>query len=70
MAENKTKETTVDPRDFIKQIDNEEKRKAMGAFGRRRVMEELEWRHEVPKLLAAYEALRAPSRAAPVAQRY
>ena len=27
MAENKTKETTVDPRDFIKQIDNEEKRK-------------------------------------------
>jgi hypothetical protein len=27
MAENKTKETTVDPHDFIKQIDNEEKRK-------------------------------------------
>jgi hypothetical protein len=42
----------------------------MGAFGRRRVESELEWRHEVPKLLAAYEALRAPSRAAPVAQRY
>ena len=29
----------------------------MGEFGRRRVVDELEWRHEVPKLLAAYEAL-------------
>ena len=42
---------------ILELLDNEEKRKAMGAFGRRRVMEELEWRHEVPKLLAAYEAL-------------
>jgi glycosyltransferase involved in cell wall biosynthesis len=38
-------------------LDDPEKRKAMGAFGRRRVQEELEWRYEVPKLLAAYEAL-------------
>lgn len=30
----------------------------MGEFGRRRVMNALEWRHEAPKLLAAYEALR------------
>jgi hypothetical protein len=29
----------------------------MGEFGRRRVIEELEWRHEAPKLLAAYESL-------------
>ena len=33
----------------------------MGAYGRRRVMEELEWRHEAPKLLAAYDALWAHS---------
>jgi len=40
-------------------LENPEKRRAMGEFGRRRVLEELEWRHEAPKLLAAYEALRA-----------
>ena len=45
-------------------LDHPEKRKAMGEFGRRRVLEELEWRHEAPKLLAAYEALRADARAA------
>jgi hypothetical protein len=28
----------------------------MGESGRRRVENELEWRYEVPKLLAAYEA--------------
>jgi len=40
-----------------------ERRKAMGELGRRRVLEELEWRHEVPKLLTAYDALwaRAPA---------
>jgi len=38
-------------------LDNPEKRRAMGEFGRRRVLEELEWRHEVPKLVAAYESL-------------
>jgi len=27
----------------------------MGAFGRRRVEEELAWQYEVPKLVAAYE---------------
>jgi glycosyltransferase involved in cell wall biosynthesis len=50
-----------DPIDFAAKIaellDDPEKRRTMGEFGRRRVMEELEWRHEVPKLLAAYEAL-------------
>ena len=39
-------------------LDNPEKRKAMGEFGRRRVQEELEWRYEAPKLLAAYAAVR------------
>jgi glycosyltransferase involved in cell wall biosynthesis len=38
-------------------LDDPARRAAMGAFGRRRVENELEWRYEVPKLLAAYEAL-------------
>ena len=38
-------------------LDDPERRRQMGEFGRRRVVDELEWRHEVPKLLAAYEAL-------------
>jgi hypothetical protein len=29
----------------------------MGAFGRARVENELEWRHEAPRLLAAYRSL-------------
>jgi glycosyltransferase involved in cell wall biosynthesis len=41
-------------------LDNPEQRRQMGEFGRRRVVDELEWRHEVPKLLAAYETLWAP----------
>jgi glycosyltransferase involved in cell wall biosynthesis len=42
---------------IVELLDDPERRKAMGELGRRRVMEELEWRHEVPKLLAAYDAL-------------
>jgi glycosyltransferase involved in cell wall biosynthesis len=42
---------------ILELLDDEEKRKTMGAFGRKRVVEELEWRHEAPKLLQAYEAL-------------
>jgi glycosyltransferase involved in cell wall biosynthesis len=41
-------------------LDDPKRRAEMGAFGRRRVEDDLEWRHEVPKLLAAYEALWAP----------
>jgi glycosyltransferase involved in cell wall biosynthesis len=38
-------------------LDDPAARAQMGEFGRRRVERELEWRHEAPKLLAAYEAL-------------
>jgi glycosyltransferase involved in cell wall biosynthesis len=50
-----------DPADFalkiLELLESGEKRRAMGEFGRRRVIDELEWRHEAPKLLAAYDAL-------------
>jgi glycosyltransferase involved in cell wall biosynthesis len=45
-------------------LDHPEKRAEMGAFGRRRVEEELSWPHEVPKLLAAYEKAFANNKAA------
>ena len=35
----------------------------MGEFGRERVTGELEWRHEAPRLLAAYDVLFAGERA-------
>lgn len=38
-------------------LDDPKRRAYMGAFGRRRVEEELEWRHEAPKLLAAYDRI-------------
>jgi glycosyltransferase involved in cell wall biosynthesis len=38
-------------------LDDPERRKRMEEFGRRRVIEELSWNHEAPKLLAAYETL-------------
>jgi glycosyltransferase involved in cell wall biosynthesis len=38
-------------------LDDPARRAAMGAFGRRRVESELEWRYEAPKLIAAYGAL-------------
>ena len=45
--------------DFAKKIlwliDNPDERKRMGDFGRRRVEEQLAWKHSVPHLLAAYE---------------
>jgi glycosyltransferase involved in cell wall biosynthesis len=50
-----------DPADFaakiVELVDDPAKRKVMGALGRRRVQDELEWRYEAPKLLAAYDAL-------------
>jgi glycosyltransferase involved in cell wall biosynthesis len=44
-------------RKIVDLVDDPDKRRAMGAFGRKRVQEELEWCYEAPKLLAAYEAL-------------
>jgi glycosyltransferase involved in cell wall biosynthesis len=38
-------------------LDRPEERVKMGEFGKRRVENELEWRHEEPKLLAAYDML-------------
>jgi glycosyltransferase involved in cell wall biosynthesis len=42
---------------IVELLDDPVRRTQMGEFGRRRVENELEWRHEAPKLLAAYEAL-------------
>ena len=38
-------------------LDRPEERVKMGGFGKRRVENELEWKYEEPKLLAAYTAL-------------
>ena len=38
-------------------LDDSEKRRLMGEFGRRRVLDQLEWRRQVPALLAAYASL-------------
>jgi glycosyltransferase involved in cell wall biosynthesis len=42
---------------IVELLDDPQRRRQMGELGRRRVVEELEWQHEVPKLLAAYDAL-------------
>jgi glycosyltransferase involved in cell wall biosynthesis len=44
-------------RKIVQLLDDPELRSTMGEYGRRRVMDELEWRHEIPKLLAAYRML-------------
>ena len=54
---------------IVELLDNPGLRAEMGEFGRRRVENELEWRYEVPKLLAAYEALWPTAAASPVAPR-
>jgi glycosyltransferase involved in cell wall biosynthesis len=50
-----------DPVDMARKIaellDDPARRERMGAFGRHRVINELEWQYEAPKLLAAYERL-------------
>lgn len=38
-------------------LDRPEDRERMGRYGKQRVEDVLEWRHEEPKLLAAYAAL-------------
>ena len=48
----------VDLADKILELLADERARArMGAFGRERVVKELSWTHEAPKLLAAYDAL-------------
>jgi glycosyltransferase involved in cell wall biosynthesis len=42
---------------LVEVIDHPELARRMGEYGRRRIMEKLEWKYEVPKLLAAYEQL-------------
>ena len=42
---------------IVNLLDDPARRARMGAFGRQRIEKELEWRYEVPKLLAAYASL-------------
>lgn len=44
-------------RDILRLIDDRDLRLRMGAIGRKRVVEELSWNHEAPRLLKAYGAL-------------
>ena len=42
---------------ILQLLDDEKLRNTMGDFGRNRVIKELEWEYEIPKLLAAYDQL-------------
>jgi glycosyltransferase involved in cell wall biosynthesis len=42
-------------RKIIQLLDDPALRTKMGRFGRNRVESELEWKYEVPRLLAAYD---------------
>ena len=42
---------------IIQLVDDPARRERMGNFGRKRIAEELSWKHEAPKLLAAYDML-------------
>jgi glycosyltransferase involved in cell wall biosynthesis len=42
---------------ILELLDDKQQRAAMGAFGQKRVREELAWVHQAPKLLAAYDAV-------------
>lgn len=42
---------------IVELVDDSEKRRKMGELGRKRVVEELSWEYEVPKLLKAYDTL-------------
>ncbi len=56
---------------ILQLLDDPGLRARMGQAGRRRVVDELEWQYEAPKLLAAYRALWPvvrPARSAPASQ--
>jgi len=53
---------------IVELLDDPARRAEMGKYGRSRVENELEWRHEAPKLLAAYEALWHSARVSPAAR--
>jgi glycosyltransferase involved in cell wall biosynthesis len=57
----------TDPADFgdkiLELIDDPPRRDRMGAFGRRRIEQQLSWTREAPKLIAAYAALFQPEAA-------
>jgi glycosyltransferase involved in cell wall biosynthesis len=48
-------------RKMLTLIDDEPRRLRMGEIGRARVRDVLAWEHEVPRLLAAYDALQVTS---------
>jgi glycosyltransferase involved in cell wall biosynthesis len=52
---------------IVQLLDDPARRAEMGAFGRSRVENELEWQHEARNLLIAYRALEHAGRAAPSA---
>ncbi|SDT86250.1 glycosyltransferase family 4 protein [Desulfobacula phenolica] len=43
---------------IIEIIDNPEMGKQMGNYGRMRIVSKLQWKHEIPKLLSAYNGLK------------
>jgi len=51
---------------IVELLDDPQRRAEMGALGRARVENELEWKYEAPKLLAAYDSLWKDARSAAV----
>ncbi|WP_180277369.1 glycosyltransferase family 4 protein [Nostoc sp. 'Peltigera malacea cyanobiont' DB3992] len=45
---------------ILELLEDTERRQMMGELGRKRMEEKLEWRHQVPKLLEAYEKVWQP----------
>ena len=55
-------------RKVVELLDDPIRRERMGAYGRQRVEQVLEWRYEAPKLLAAYRSLWPAPRTLPVVE--